>query len=234
MTKRIQTKELTLGFLAREKHWTGLAAGARRKLYMLFRGNVIPSKKSVKLWRRFWYDRGATLVYRCLLCVFQKEHVASVHVAKQATCRTVAIRAPTNRPDSCSWPSYHWLFELCQSNLRISASSNRAVSFLTSRIFLHGYGSNLVNITLAGTWMCIPPNMAYCLIIGFDASAHIIYIFSISYALPFGKVQTIHVQVCSSHIKCTGASTCDVWRPTSRRVHFCDEFTVEIQHEIPS
>ena len=47
MTHRIETKELTLGFLAREKHWTGLAAGARRKLYMLFRGNVIPRKKKV-------------------------------------------------------------------------------------------------------------------------------------------------------------------------------------------
>ena len=104
-----------------------------------------------------------------------------------------------------------WLFDLCQSNLRISASSDRAVSFRTSCIFLHGYGSNLVNITLAGKWMCIPPNIAYCLIIVFDASTHIIYIFSISYALPFGKVQTIHVRlVCSSHIKRTGASTCDV------------------------
>ena len=82
----------------------------------------------------------------------------------------VAIRAPKSQ-DSYSWLSYHWLFEHCQSNLRIHTSSNRAFSFPTPYIFLHGYASNLVNITLAGTWICMPPNMVYCFK-AFDPSTH--------------------------------------------------------------
>ena len=97
MTHRIETKELTLGFLAREKHWTGLAAGARRKLYMLFRGNVIPRKKKVSSCGGGFDMIMVRLLFIDVYCVFQKEHVASVHVARQATCRTVAIRAPNRR-----------------------------------------------------------------------------------------------------------------------------------------
>ena len=42
---RIQSKELSMGTLAREKHhWTGLAAGAE-KLYMQFRSNGDPQEK---------------------------------------------------------------------------------------------------------------------------------------------------------------------------------------------
>lgn len=118
---------------------------------------------------------------RNMLPLFMLQDRQHVEPSQSELQQTVRILVPDRPTTGC--------LSSVKATCGTGASSNRAVSFLiflTSRIFLHGYGSNLVNITLAGTWMCIPPNMAYCLIIVFDASTHIIYIyiFSISYALP--------------------------------------------------